>query len=362
MTECVAALAYDLETTGGGANAEIVDFAAVCANVLPDGTPVQLSFQSYVLPGCEIQSGAKRVHGLSRQNLVQKHAEAFPVVLQRLCKWLEESIGFQRTVVWAAHNGNNFDHKVLRNSMNLAGFQHPAEWVTWDTLPIARSVLCRPAAKGRHTLRELFHECSGGLQMQQGHHCSLEDARALACVWRWLAMQDSVTYGRTPSSFQEYLQWIAHESPMINSFSAQTPNISSLNSPSRTLNRAAKKVQTTHVPITPHKCSIRMDAATIALPGVGRHIEEQLNDAGIKTVADLFLQYERLGRHGGKLYFFLKKTIPRAHPGSLRKIVGHLAAQTEKQNAVANVQASEANQIFSGPPRTSVCGSVRQYS
>ncbi|CAE8586428.1 unnamed protein product, partial [Polarella glacialis] len=172
-SENVLALAYDLETTGSGHEAQIVDFAAVCANIRSDGSQVNLSFQSYVLPDCSIHWAAQRVHGITVESLRESGAEPFAIVFQRLLRWIEESVGAERPIIWAAHNGTSFDHRVLQRCMQRAGFDVPAHWVFWDTLPLARRLLQR-----------LFSECTGGLLVQQGVavacHARLADLRRRA--------------------------------------------------------------------------------------------------------------------------------------------------------------------------------------
>lgn len=222
-----------------------------------------------------------------------------------LQQWLGERFGADEPIVWTAHNGATFDHRVFRHAMDKVGFTPPSQWIFWDTLPVARRVLPKADIDGGHTLKELYNKCSGGLPVQQSVHTALEDAHALASVWQWLALQDSVTYGALPDSFQTYLQWIVYKQPTL--------------PPTKHARSNAASAKHVHVS---RNCPIT------ALPGLGEHSAASLSSAGLKTVADLQLVYEQRGRDRRKMFVYLKQMIPRAHPAGLHRSLRWLASQS----------------------------------
>ncbi|CAE8630281.1 unnamed protein product, partial [Polarella glacialis] len=87
-------------------------------------------------------------------------------------------------------------------------------------------------------------------------------------VWPWLAMQDSLTYGAVPDSFQGYLHSIIHDAPVIDGAGAE---------------RTGRSPRSVSVP----KANITLECPIIQLPGVGQQSAELLSAAGVQTVADL---------------------------------------------------------------------------
>ena len=98
----VAGLSYDLETTGLGPGAEIVQIAVHVANSAKSEPP---SFEALVLPSGPITPDASAVHGLTRQRLEAAGAQPFGVVWQQIEAWLGQTLGTERPLVWCAHNG-----------------------------------------------------------------------------------------------------------------------------------------------------------------------------------------------------------------------------------------------------------------
>ena len=109
--EFVAGLAFDLETTGLDTNsAEIVQLAVVIANSKQDA-----KFSRLVLPEGDIDPGASSVHGFTREVLEERGARPFGEVWAECEAWLRETLASDtRPLVWAAHNGAQFDQPILR--------------------------------------------------------------------------------------------------------------------------------------------------------------------------------------------------------------------------------------------------------
>jgi len=184
----VAGLSYDLETTGIGPDAEIVQIAVHVANSARAEPP---SFAALVMPRGPIQAGASAVHGLSRESLEAASAQPFGAVWGELEEWLQATLGSERPLVWCAHNGARFDHPILTRACravdaDLLGDESYAHWRFHDTLPLARRALPGGTAQGGHSLGALYAEATGGGAFANAHD-ALADARALSTVWRWIS-------------------------------------------------------------------------------------------------------------------------------------------------------------------------------
>ncbi len=150
----------DLETTDRDvATAEIVEIAAARVR---DWEVVD-EFRRLVKPRVPIAAQAERTHGYSMADL----AEAPP--FEQVWPEFQEFIG---TDVLVAHNGYEFDFPILRRMTNRA------EFVTYDTLPLARW-LKLGSARLTH-LAERFGIDPGD------PHKALWDVRTLAKVFRKL--------------------------------------------------------------------------------------------------------------------------------------------------------------------------------
>ncbi|KAH8054702.1 exonuclease [Aureococcus anophagefferens] len=144
------AIAYDLETTSAWpATAEVVQLAFT--NVANSDE----HFQALVLPEGGVDGGTGSAP--SRRP---------PVVL-------------------AAHNGDRFDHPILRRLVAKHAAEADLASALWfDTLPLAREAFPDRRGPGSHTLGRLFSDATGG--PLGGAHDALADARAVAEVWPWL--------------------------------------------------------------------------------------------------------------------------------------------------------------------------------
>jgi len=109
---------YDLETTGVShadkhKNVQLLQIGAVDAD---DGK----EFEQYILPTCEIDSDATKVHGLSvaKEGLLLRgkkvDAVEMKLGLERFLKWLED---FGEPVVLVGYNSSKFDNYVLCHNL-----------------------------------------------------------------------------------------------------------------------------------------------------------------------------------------------------------------------------------------------------
>ena len=129
----VAGLSYDLETTGLGPGAEIVQIAVHVANSAKSEPP---SFDALVLPSGPITPDASAVHGLTRQRLEAAGAQPFGVVWQQIEAWLGQTLGTERPLVWCAHNGQRGCIKGLHHGLHYVC----APSATWTMLgPLLRT-------------------------------------------------------------------------------------------------------------------------------------------------------------------------------------------------------------------------------
>lgn len=364
--EFVAALAFDLETTGLDVRTnEIVQIAIVVAN-----SNRGAKFSRLVLPEGRIDPGAAAVHGLTRAHLLEQGAQPFAQVWDECEQWLTDTLGSDtRPVVWAAHNGKGFDRPVLlrcvdelyrQRAAEEAGETAPAQqpsplqlspllrspraaWI--DTLVLARKALPRRSrgsdGLGPHTLSSLYRTASGGRTLE-GAHDALADAEALACVWKWLvehagADRESTawaaeglaggseggeddTKGGLPSPFQAHLQY--HGYRLFEIFGQQH------RTPSRRGRRAADGNTRS---ASPHRAAAgegQMDAELASLlrvNGVGPVLARRLGAKGIGSYDELQARYERSGRE--KMLGWLTASMPGVDRRVLRKAVKGMSAE-----------------------------------
>ncbi|XP_065194251.1 uncharacterized protein LOC135825567 [Sycon ciliatum] len=113
---------FDLETTGFGDDAEIIQLAA--------SVPTVCKFSEYVLPEGSMSSGASDVTGVSvstvgGKRVLVKAGEVLPTLslpdaIERFIPWLQ-SIGGSKPPVLIAHNCMSFDMRVLLGEVKRAG-------------------------------------------------------------------------------------------------------------------------------------------------------------------------------------------------------------------------------------------------
>ncbi len=152
--------AVDLETTTRNTKiAEIVEIAAVRVR---NGVVTE-TFTSLVKPRQRMEPGAIKTHGITEAMLADApHFEAV---------W-PEFRAFLGNDVIVAHNGYDFDFRILHRMARDAGFGF--DLTTYDTLPLARDLF--PTSRKLVDLATHF-----GIPTGQSHR-ALDDTRALAQV------------------------------------------------------------------------------------------------------------------------------------------------------------------------------------
>ena len=214
--EAVAALCYDLETTGLNTKTnEIIQLAIVCVNSRKNA-----EFSRLCYPDGEIDSGASAVHGWTKRKLQEHGAVPFGEAWAECEGWLEQTFNGTRPLVWAAHNGRRFDRPILERHIRQLPIGRSeafsGERATHvDTLVLARAALPKRFGPGSHSLARL-HDDAGEGPIADAHD-AIADARALGKVWRWLVTRDpsgdaSVSQDDPQKSFQRYLQRVGYSS------------------------------------------------------------------------------------------------------------------------------------------------------
>jgi len=64
----------------------------------------------------------------------------FREAAQNFFRWVE-SVANDGMIILLAHNGNKFDHKILRHHLGEAGILIPPNWYFADTLPLIKTLL-----------------------------------------------------------------------------------------------------------------------------------------------------------------------------------------------------------------------------
>lgn len=289
----VAGLSYDLETTGIGPDAEIVQIAVHVANSARAEPP---SFQSLVMPSGPIQPGATAVHGFTRESLEAADAQQFGTVWGELEEWLQATLGSERPLVWCAHNGDRFDHPILTRACravdaDLRGDDAYAHWRFHDTLPLARRVLPGGTAQGGHSLGALYAEATGGGGFDNAHD-ALADARALTTVWRWIstvemgiAAPGAADEQARTRCFQAELQRLGYEAAAPPKARAARGGAAAAASPSKAKAamekaKAAREKAAAAPPLSGA-------APLLEVPGVGPATAKRLASRGLETVDEL---------------------------------------------------------------------------
>jgi superfamily I DNA/RNA helicase/DNA polymerase III epsilon subunit-like protein len=154
--------AIDLETTDDDtAKAEIVQIAAVRVR---DGAIVD-AFDAVVRPRVPIAPGATQTHGLSDADVAS--APYFEDVWPRFRAFCGED-------VLVAHNGYDFDFRILQRMVKAIGPEERFGVHTYDTLPLARDLF--PTSRKLVDLARQF-----GIEAGRSHQ-ALDDSRTLAKV------------------------------------------------------------------------------------------------------------------------------------------------------------------------------------
>ena len=308
----VAALAWDLETTGlDTSTAEIVQLSIVCVNSARETPPV---FTRLVMPKHDVPVEASNVHGWTRDRLADEGAEDFASVWAEAQQWLDDSFPSTSPLVWAAHNGHNYDRPILLRHIAEAAQPPPrvARWV--DTLHFARRAI-RPKryGPGQYTLGRLYSDATG--ESLAGAHDAEVDTRALGRVWRWLVEE----VDDAPLKFQSYLQREAYPPPAPAPSAAAEAAGDDAAPERRRKRRAAPKVGV----------ALDDDAALDELPGVGALISTRLQSRGIECVGDLRRLYDEQGRDYKAMRSAMRKMLPGVNFMAINKLVASVGASAE---------------------------------
>jgi DNA polymerase III epsilon subunit-like protein len=154
--------AIDLETTDDDtAKAEIVQIAAVRVR----GGQIAETFEAVVRPRVPIAPGATQTHGLSDADVAS--APYFEEVWPRFREFCGDD-------VLVAHNGYDFDFRILQRMVRAIGPDERFGMHTYDTLPLARDLF--PTSRKLVDLARQF-----GIPAGRSHQ-ALDDSRTLASV------------------------------------------------------------------------------------------------------------------------------------------------------------------------------------
>ena len=154
--------AIDLETTDDDTTkAEIVQIAAVRVR----GGQIADTFEAVVRPRVPIAPGATQTHGLSDADVAS--APYFEEVWPRFREFCGDD-------VLVAHNGYDFDFRILQRMVRAIGPDERFGMHTYDTLPLARDLF--PTSRKLVDLARQF-----GIPAGRSHQ-ALDDSRTLASV------------------------------------------------------------------------------------------------------------------------------------------------------------------------------------
>lgn len=160
-------VALDLETTGLTAGNRVIEIG--CVEIIGRNLTGQ-EYRSYVDPGCKIEEGAQRVHGITSEDLAGK---------PKFREILDDVLEFVKDAEVLIHNAE-FDLGFLNHEMKLAGrgdkFEDCCLKIT-DTLMLARE-----KSSGGSSLDQLcdFYQVD---RRQREKHGALLDAQLLAHVY-----------------------------------------------------------------------------------------------------------------------------------------------------------------------------------
>ena len=316
--EFVAGLSYDLETTGlDTASCEVVQLAIVCVNSRKNA-----EFSRLIYPRGAIDEGASNVHGWTKEKLWTHGAVTFAEAWAECEGWLDDTFNATRPLVWAAHNGQRFDRRVLERMIQEETGSSSAAFSGLrarhvDTLQLARATCPGRVGPGSYTLGRLHADADEGAI--EDAHDALVDARALAKVWRWLATRDVLTSEAAPAesgalrqrAFQAYLQRLGHD-PAPSAAPARGASAqNALAAPKR--RGPAKASKATRIGAksdAPRPALCDESTAVIEFPGVGKKLAARLEGKGIRSVADLKLMWHEKGSSRTKVGSWLQKSMP----------------------------------------------------
>lgn len=171
---------YDLETTGFGAHARVVQLGALCG---------RRSFSQLIHPGVPIPAAAAGVHGICDSAV--KGAPSFREAWGRFLHFLNGALGARQPMLLLGYNSWAFDDKVLHVEFARAGlscreaFEGRPVWSA-DVLRAVRASArtgLAPEQGARSSLRlgDVYERLTGGIL--HGAHDALQDCRATETIY-----------------------------------------------------------------------------------------------------------------------------------------------------------------------------------
>lgn len=164
MRDC-AFVVYDLETTGFGDEARILEFAAVRI----EGWKAVGQLHTLINPEMTISSRVTEVHHVTREMV--RDAPTFSEVAPGIAHFLQDA-------VLVGHNIFSFDSRFLARQLNEEMGRSPDNWSV-DTLILARKL----RGDGRYRLEELA--ALYGIPLTP--HYAMSDVYATAELWMHFA-------------------------------------------------------------------------------------------------------------------------------------------------------------------------------
>ena len=308
----VAGLAYDLETTGlDTSTSEIVQLAIVVVNSQKAGG---VHYESLVLPNGGIDPAAARVHGFTREVLLERGARPFREVWAEVEDWIDTTIGPEHPLVWCAHNGDKFDKPILRRCIEQAekedasasSFASPRA-VHLDSLSMARAAL--PKQK-KHTLGALY-ELATNEALANAHDARV-DCEALGLVWQWLVAQSDMLPAK---GFQAHLQRAVYDPSPFERPPARRARRSWAGGAPRRAEVAAAKGGGGG-----GKAEDDLSLELTSLKGVGPYLAKRLHGKGLTSVSDLERAWDERGRNSKAMVGWLRRSLP----GTSSLVLGRL--------------------------------------
>ena len=159
---------YDIESTGlDTANDDVIQLSVqyVCSTLSLEHKQSIRTFTTFVKTDRPIPPNIQRITGITPTHIqTSPYAESVWATVQQHVYELSTSHRC-KDIVWIAHNGNGFDHKMLQRDCHryqLTMLQNRLDYKVWyvDTLPMAREVFTScPMAPENNKLQTLYQWC-----------------------------------------------------------------------------------------------------------------------------------------------------------------------------------------------------------
>ena len=161
-------IVFDVETTGLGADAQIVEIGAI---ELEDGVETGVYFHSLATPSIPISPAAAAIHGIDEPRLRALNAPPLATALASFAQWIGPG---GRTRFLVAHNAP-FDSAVLARNLDHIGLPQLPVHDILCTLSAFRSSSFY-AGGGRTDLESAVAASVGVQPPKRGLHSALQDA------------------------------------------------------------------------------------------------------------------------------------------------------------------------------------------